>query len=337
MFSPDHDRAPRCAPWHDTAGAGRAGRIRRTATSPLRRCIAAVPSEDAEVTSPAPHAASTSDYDAPRSTCPLCDGGPLVRRLRDFRGHGIDACKACGVEFMNPQYSDDALQRFYAGYISLHPAGADEKHRSRPEVRRAGKRRSLERLATHTEGRRILMVGCGDGLEIQEAKASGWQPEGYDVDAATTSAVAAREGVRVHCGDFHALPKHTGGYDAIWLDQVIEHPKDPGRYLTTCRELLRPGGVLYLGMPNLGSLSNRLKTLADRLHLRGKPARHYNTRHHLTFFTPAVLVQHLRRRLQFEVLTVHSSLKPQQNPLVGWLSRLSPVFDSSFFVIARRR
>jgi len=280
---------------------------------------------------------ATSDYDAPRTTCPLCDGGPVLRRLRDFRGHGIDACARCGVEFMNPQYSDDALRRFYAGYISLHPDAGSDKFRSRPEVRSTGKRRSMELLATLATGRRMLMVGCGDGLEIREAKACGWQPEGYDVDAATTAAVAAREGVRVHCGDFHELPQSTGGYDAVFLDQVIEHPKDPGRYLLTCKALLRPGGVIYLGVPNLGSLSNRLKTLADRLHLRGKLGRHYNTRHHLTFFKPAVLVQHLRERLQMDVVCVRSSLKPQANPLAAVLNGISPLFDSSFFVVARCR
>lgn len=287
------------------------------------------------MTSPAP--ASAADYDAPRTTCPLCGGGPLRHRLRDFRGHGIDACGACGVEFMNPQYSDDALRRFYAGYISFHPgAGGEDKFRSRPEVRRAAKRRSMALLATFAPGRRLLMVGCGDGLEIQEAKAGGWEVEGYDVDPATTAAVAEREGVRVHCGDFHALPAAVGGFDALYLDQVIEHPKDPGRYLETCRALLRPGGVVFLGLPNLGSISNRLKTLADRLRLRRKRGRHYNTRHHLTFFTPAVLVRHLRERLGMEVLSVRGSLKPQQKALVGALGGVSPLFDSSFFVIARR-
>ena len=280
---------------------------------------------------------SASDYDPPRHTCPLCDGGPLVRHLTDFRGHGIDGCRACGVEFMNPQYSDAALERFYAGYICLHPEAAGATFRSRPDVRRTGKQRALDLLARFAPGRRMLMVGCGDGLELQAAKACGWQPEGYDVDARTTAAVAAREGVTVHCGAFHDLPARTGGYDAIWLDQVIEHPKDPGRYLATCRALLRPGGVVYLGMPNLGSLSNRLKTLADRLGLRGKRGRHYNTRHHVTFFRPSVLVRHLRERLGMDVLTVRGSPKPQRNPLTALVNPLGPLLDSSFVVIARRR
>lgn len=84
------------------------------------------------------------------------------------------------------------------------------------------------------------MVGCGDGLELQAAKARVWSVEGFDVDPATTAKVAAEHGVPVHCGDFHELPHRTGDYDALWLDQVIEHPKDPGRYLQTCIRLLRP-------------------------------------------------------------------------------------------------
>ena len=260
----------------------------------------------------------------------------MRRRFVDFRGNGIDLCSACGVEFMNPQASDQALRELYAGYISLHPEAPNTKFRSQPEVRRVGKRRAMELLARHAPGRRILMVGCGDGLEIREAKACGWQPDGYDVDAAITAAVAAREGVRVHCGNFHDLPRTAGEFDAVFLDQVIEHPKDPGRCLETCKLLLRPGGVVYLGCPNLGSISNRLKTLADRLRLRSRRGRHYNSRHHLTYFTPSVLVRHLRERLGLEVLCVRGSPKPQRNPLTALLARWSPLFDSSFFVIARR-
>lgn len=282
------------------------------------------------------HVRVAADYDPPRTTCPLCERGPLRHRLVDFRGHRIDACSACGVEFMNPQYSDAALQRFYAGYICLHPEAAPTSHRSRPEVRLCGKARGLDLLASLAPGRRLLMVGCGDGLELQAAKQQGWSVEGYDVDPATTGKVAAEREVPVHCGNFHELPDRTRDYDALWLDQVIEHPKDPGRYLQTCQRLLRPGGVLYLGMPNLGSLSNRLKTLADRLHLRSRPGRHYNTRHHVTFFRPTVLRAHLKEALGMQVLAVRCSPKPQKNPLVAALSHVSPWFDSSFVVVARR-
>ncbi len=238
---------------------------------------------------------------------------------------------------MNPQYSDAHLAEFYAGYINLHPGGEPcTSFRAQPQVREAGKRRALELLKSLAPGSRILMVGCGDGLELRLAKSVGLEPEGYDVDAATTAKVSAAEGVPVHCGSFHDLPKRLTPFDALFLDQVIEHPKDPGAYLRTCSELLAPGGVLYLGTPNLASISNRLKTFADRVGLRGRKGRHFNTRHHLTFFTPSVLIRHLQQRLGLEILRVRGSLKPQQNPLVAVLGGMHPNLDSSFLVIARK-
>jgi 2-polyprenyl-3-methyl-5-hydroxy-6-metoxy-1,4-benzoquinol methylase len=284
---------------------------------------------------PATHAV---DYDQPLARCPLCDSDRLARVLTDLRGNPIDRCGACGVQFMNPQYSDAFLRRFYAGYISQHPGDdANRSHRGKLAVRLHGKRASLALLGRLAPGRRILMVGCGDGLELDAARELGWQAEGYDVDPQTTAAVAARCGATVHCGEFASLPARAGAFDAVFLDQVIEHPKDPAAYLRTCVELLRPGGVLFLGTPNIGSLSNRLKTLADQLGLRhGGTGRHYNTRHHLFFFTPAVLGRLLEQRFGLRVLLTRASCKPQRNPVTGLLGRWLPVLDSSFLVVARR-
>lgn len=282
-------------------------------------------------------AAAPATYDPRLSACVLCGGPRLKATLTDFRGHRLETCLDCGVAFMNPQYTDSHLAAFYAGYINLHPGAAEvETFRMRPEVRTAGKTRALRLLRRHSRGDRILMVGCGDGLELRLAKEAGFSPEGYDVDAATTAKVAREHGVPVHSGSFHALRGRLAPFDALFLDQVIEHPKDPGAYLATCDQLLRPGGVLYLGTPNLGSLSNRLKTFADRLSLRGKKGRHFNTKHHLTFFTPRVLTRHLEERMGYAVLVVRGSLKPQQNPLTALLGGVSAVFDSSFLVIARK-
>jgi len=282
-------------------------------------------------------AVAEATYDPELRACVLCHGTRLSPVLTDFRGHRIDACLDCGVAFMNPQYTDAHLAAFYAGYINLHPGAAEvQSFRMRPEVRTAGKTKALHLLRTHCSGDRILMVGCGDGLEIRLAKAAGFAPEGYDVDPKTTAEVSRKEGVPVHSGSFHDLRGCLRPFDALFLDQVIEHPKDPGLYLETCAALLAPGGVLYLGTPNLGSLSNRLKTLADKLSLRGKKGRHFNTKHHLTFFTPAVLTRHLTERMGFQVLVVRGSLKPQQNPLTAVLGGVSAVFDSSFLVIARK-
>jgi 2-polyprenyl-3-methyl-5-hydroxy-6-metoxy-1,4-benzoquinol methylase len=271
--------------------------------------------------------------------CPVCRGGPLrpfdLDRYRDNR---LDCCAGCGVWLVNPQYSDRWLREFYSGYISLtdRPA-ADLPRRSQPDIRAAGKRRALQLLGRHQRPGRILMVGCGDGLELQIARELGWQPEGYDVDPATTQALASRLQLPVHCGALADLLASGRSYDALFLDQVIEHPKNPGDYLQAAHALLRPGGLLFLATPNADSLSNRAKTLLGRLGLRGRRrGRHYHSGHHLFGFSPRVL-RALLPALGFEVLTVRASLKPQRNPLTALLGRWLPLLDSNFALVARRR
>jgi len=284
----------------------------------------------------APAGASGPAYDPRLSRCPLCGQAALREFDRDDEGHVIDRCGGCGVKLLNPQYSDEWLRHFYAGYTT--PLGDhDGKWRKQPEVRRAGKTKALEWIARHGRKGRILMVGCGDGLELLVARDLGWQPEGHDVDPATTAQVAAATGIPVHCGEFTALPFADGSFDAVFLDQVIEHPKNPGDFLRTAARVLAPGGILYLGLPNIGGLSNRGKTLLGRLGLkRRRRGRHYACKHHLFYYEPRVMARLLRRHYGFEVLGARGSPKPSRRGALGWFGDRLPFLDSSFRILARK-
>lgn len=280
-----------------------------------------------------------AEYDPALVHCPLCGSKDLVFFDADFRRHRIDRCGTCGVAFMNPQYSDAHLQRFYSTYISVHDQAAPtpKRRRSRPEIRAASKARCLGLMAKHVARGCVLMVGCGDGLELEIARREGWQPHGYDIDPATTAAVSARFGVPVHSGRFDELAGIPGGYDGLFMDQVIEHPKNPADYLRHSHRLLRDGGVLFLGTPNTGSISNRLKTFVGRFGLRpARRGKHYNTKHHIFFYTPAV-VRGLLERYGFEVLELRGSMKPQLNPVTAVLGRWFPNLDSGLIAVARKR
>ena len=287
----------------------------------------------------------SDDYDGRLTRCPLCAAEALRPHDSDHRGHIIDLCGGCGIMLMNPQYSDAYLGRYYGSYISVDNQG-DGSFRGSLSVRRTGKTRSLTLLLEQVktvDGRppRVLMVGCGDGIELEIARDLGFEPEGYDIDPETTAEVAARRGAPVHSGPFDQLSLPNGHFDAVFMDQVIEHLKDPVPYLSTCHRLLRTGGVLYLGMPNIGSIANRLKTLQDRLRL--KPHRrgsHYASKHHIFYYRPDVLKRALKRH-GFEVYFVRGSLKPQRRFLSTVLGsdlwrRWFPNVDSGFLALCRR-
>jgi predicted SAM-dependent methyltransferase len=43
-------------------------------------------------------------------------------------------------------------------------------------------------------------------------------------------------------------------FDAITVWDVMEHVVDPTKIMKTCRELLKPGGCLFVNVPDLDSL-----------------------------------------------------------------------------------
>jgi 2-polyprenyl-3-methyl-5-hydroxy-6-metoxy-1,4-benzoquinol methylase len=59
-------------------------------------------------------------------------------------------------------------------------------------------------------------------------------------------------------------------FDFIYVDSVVEHVLNPVEYLTKIKSLLRPGGVIYIGIPNEDCLSNSIRKLIFKLRERRK-------------------------------------------------------------------
>jgi SAM-dependent methyltransferase len=100
------------------------------------------------------------------------------------------------------------------------------------------------------DNRRLLDVGCGNGAFLQFAAHLGWIAEGIDNDASAASAARAA-GCNVVSGSLDDLPMRHGSYRHVTLSHVIEHVHDPQKLLRQCRDLLVPGGRLWLQTPNL--------------------------------------------------------------------------------------
>lgn len=69
----------------------------------------------------------------------------------------------------------------------------------------------------------------------------------------------AAQGLTVHRLDIERepLPFDDGQVDAIIANQILEHTKELFWILHQCARVLRVGGTLIVGVPNLASLHNR--------------------------------------------------------------------------------
>lgn len=105
-------------------------------------------------------------------------------------------------------------------------------------------------LASGEGPRRVLDVGCGNGVFLRRAMSLGWEATGLDPDASAVAA-ARLQGLDVHRGFIDSDAIHIAPvFDAIVFRHSIEHMVDIPANLLCARQRLRPGGMIWLAWPN---------------------------------------------------------------------------------------
>jgi len=123
--------------------------------------------------------------------------------------------------------------------------------------------RRLERLflAHIAPGSRVLDAGCGRSLFTEIERRWPFTIVAADVDHdLLLSRQREHPEVRWVVGDAYPLPFATGGFDALFAGELVEHLRDPGAGVAEFRRVLKPGGTLILTTPNRLRLAN----VADR-------------------------------------------------------------------------
>jgi SAM-dependent methyltransferase len=132
---------------------------------------------------------------------------------------------------------------------------------------------------------KLLDVGCGTGKDLLRLQDAGWAVTGVEINPYAASLARARLGCEIVVGHFDEAPLDGRQFDAVRLSHVLEHLPSPRQSLEKARRLLRPGGLLWLEVPNAGSVERRL-------------FRRYwwpwDLPRHLYHFTPTTLVRLLR-------------------------------------------
>jgi 2-polyprenyl-3-methyl-5-hydroxy-6-metoxy-1,4-benzoquinol methylase len=110
-----------------------------------------------------------------------------------------------------------------------------------------------ERMWLPAKPGRLLDVGAGDGEFVARMRGEGWDARGVEPDRDAVARARERYGVELDVGTVEDV-EPSERFDAITLDNVIEHVPDPIDTLRQCATRLAKGGVLLLITPNADSL-----------------------------------------------------------------------------------
>jgi len=116
------------------------------------------------------------------------------------------------------------------------------------------------------DGRTLLDIGCNWGRWTIAAARAGWRPTGIDLAKKSVGAarrVAEQLGVEAEyvVGDARELPFGDESFDAVFSYSVLQHlaKEDVPRAVAEVRRVLRPGGVVWVEMPNARGALNLVR------------------------------------------------------------------------------
>jgi len=248
--------------------------------------------------------------------CPLC-GAESFSRLFVKRGYTIVRCDECDLVYANPQVDESVLLDEYrdGGSSDLWV----DVLTSEPQLRLDREKFSeiLDELEPYRGDCRLLDVGCSIGLFLHLAGQRGWNGVGTEPGKRALAHARDRFAVEVIEKPLADAGFEPASFDVVALSSVLEHTREPRRMLREVGELLRPGGALYLIVPNVESLACRV------LHER---AATFDGRNHLIYFSPRTLRDALARE-HFEVVEMHTRTS-SLTPVLDWLGYREPYSDA---------
>lgn len=117
--------------------------------------------------------------------------------------------------------------------------------------------RSLRRIERIVRPGTLADVGCWTGSLLAAAVERGWEAWGVDPSRWAVER-AKQKGLRVWQGGLQDEALTSRCYRAVTLCDVIEHLAEPAEAIRALSNLVEPGGVLYLTLPDAGSLLARV-------------------------------------------------------------------------------
>lgn len=192
--------------------------------------------------------------------CALCgdDDAELLFVGHD-RLHGapgefnVVRCRACSLVYLDPRPTWDEMRKFYPEDYAPHSFKRTFSPLQRL-IRRGGFRRKRQLVQRRKLGGALLDVGCATGGFLQTMSQDGnWRLFGVEPDAEAACRAAEIKGAQVFHGRWEDAEYPPGSFDVVTMWHVFEHLYDPKDALSRLRRMLKPDGVLILGVPVLDS------------------------------------------------------------------------------------
>jgi ubiquinone/menaquinone biosynthesis C-methylase UbiE len=186
---------------------------------------------------------------------------------------------------------------------------------------------------------RILDAGCGDGVQLQVlVQIPELEVWGVDYNPVRTDRAKQNfPGVNLICCSLLSLPFCPAFFNIILCSQVIEHIPQDDQLLEQLANVLKPQGLLILGMPNEGCFMARLRNYVFERNI-------LKTTDHVHFYTEIIIRQKLKATgfiiqqiirenwfFPHQLINYYLQNRDWGFRLMGWLNKIIPSQTAGYY------
>ncbi len=189
---------------------------------------------------------------------PLSGSARLVGRDRLYGCsedvYEVAICRNCGAGTTLPVLPESQLFALYPSHYSAYQAGTSLLSRLVAIFTGIRSKRALAKPPFASLGlpANALDVGCGRGDLGTSLVKAGWSVDG--VEPSLSACVVARSrGVNALQGTLSTVDLENKYYSAVIFSHSLEHVADPRETLRRGANLLQPGGLAIISVPNFAS------------------------------------------------------------------------------------
>lgn len=165
-------------------------------------------------------------------------------------GYDVVVCAACGFAYADGLPDQRAFEEYYRGMSKYEYEHQGGKQVDFDDRRFPSAARFIHAVAPDLEVS-ILDVGCSSGGLLHALQNLGYtRVLGLDPSPACAGTAERAFGIRVLTGTLSSPPADVGKHDLVILGAVLEHMRDLRTALRQVRNLLNPGGLLYIEVPD---------------------------------------------------------------------------------------
>lgn len=194
--------------------------------------------------------------------CPLCRSAPdtsIVAWRRDRLA--LKLCSTCGLLFVDPRPSDDALARCYEQHYftsskDWSPIGPNKDYLS--SVVTPDQILGYNEIVSNLDlcDKAVLEIGCASGALLHSLQQH-MPARLVGIDIAEAPVKVGREcyGIDLRCTSLDGANFDQEEFDVILMLDVIEHVADVARFFAEAAKYLRRGGCMFVRTPNADSIT----------------------------------------------------------------------------------